>query len=233
MVLPLATPLYDLDNKFRGLVGVEVTLDKLIESTLTTGAVGHIELAALVDRSGKVMSHKGKADPQSAIASVVDAIAGGRSGMVQTKLGGRDVLVSYTPVSTVDWYLVAVADIGNMIASGKPGDAPEGSVVVQAPASAQPVAATTAAAPANTPTSSPETTASASATSEPSAAPPASASASASATASAVPTPSAATSAAPASAKKNPWNTPTPKSSGAGPSNPFDPWKAYDKKGKK
>ncbi|MFO0554680.1 MAG: serine/threonine protein kinase [Polyangiaceae bacterium] len=242
MVLPATAPLRDDQGRLLGVLEFEVDINRAVSSALDTSGASaeYVESSLLVEKDGKVVAQNNSAGaaPEAEVLgmpAVREAIARGESGYVETQRGGKDVLVTYHPLSTVDWYLVTVADVHKVEKTAPPppqGSAKPGSVAASKP----PVKATAAAVapppPKVTATPAPIVTATASATES------ATASASASTSASESAVPSVSTPVPPPSGTY--WRPPvksatappvksTPAPSTTAPPNPFDPWKVYDK----
>ena len=217
MVLPCATALRDGDGRLVGVVTFLVDPSRAMAAAIDAGNTQQIETSLLVERTGRVLTQSSKdgaaKEPEVlGMNAVKDAISRGETGYLETKRDGHDVLVTYQPLSSLDWYLVTIASVEKMESSSAVEGPRPGSVA--APTAKAVATASPKAAPP-LPTASPEPT------EEPSAEPSASAAESAE-----PPEPSAS---APKLWGKLPTATATASAPPPPPPNPFDPWKAYDK----
>ncbi|NUO54711.1 MAG: protein kinase [Polyangiaceae bacterium] len=215
MLLPCASPLRDAEGQVYGVIAFDIDPTRAIAAAIETGGVEHIESSLLVERTGRILAQR-SADgaPQLSemleIPEIREAIARGETGYRETRHGGHDVLVTYQPLSSLEWYLVTIANVDKV--ERAPATTRPGSVgsATSAPLAAAPPQKNPSPPkmPANPP---PQPTVEESASAAPSSSAP----------------PPAAT-----SAKlwgKLPTATPSAAPS-APPPNPFDPWKAYEKK---
>lgn len=235
MVLPASAALRDEEGGLIGVLEFDVDIERSVATTLDAGLTGggHVESSLLVDRAGKVVAQRNApgvaAEPEVIGMTVVrDAIARGDTGYLETTRGGHDVLVTFQPLSSMGWYVVTVADVDKVEDDLAPqGTTKAGSVAAStqaiATASASPTTAKMLQRPPPAPVPTPTPTPVASET--------ASQSASASASESAPPAPTATP---PSSGTYRPPPRPTttipPRPTTTGPANPFEPWKAYEKK---
>lgn len=223
IVLRCATALRDDDGSVVGVLMFQVDPGRAVETAIDTGKTDHVESSLLVERTGRVIAQTAKDDDKKepemlGMEEVREAMGKGETGYLETRRKGRDVLVTYQPLSSLDWYLVTVADVKKVESAPVAEGARPGSVAA-APA---PTPVTVASAPAKPkpkpkPEPEPEPTASASAS--------ASAAPSASAPKLWGTMPTAAVTAPPA--PTDPPEEPPPPPP---PPNPFDPWKAYEEK---
>ncbi len=118
MLLTCATTIHSRDGRPLGVLQFEIDVGRTIAAALAASA-DEVDVSVLVDRSGKVLAQNAK-DPANkepetiANDEVKAAIARGESGYVATKRNGRDVLVTYQPLASMDWYLVTVADVAKL-----------------------------------------------------------------------------------------------------------------------
>lgn len=214
MLLTCATTIHTRDGHPLGVVHFEIDAGRAIASALAADA-DEVNISMLVDKTGKVLAQNSKnpsdKEPETlGNEEVRAAIARGESGYLATKRNNRDVLVTYQPLASMDWYLVTVADVAKLEeVKPAPVEPPSRQSTAtatvtprrpQAPIPPAPVAPTRA-------TSAPA---------------PASASASASTSASAS---ASASSPAPAPA-------PRPVGTSVRPRSPFEPWPIYLPKSK-
>ena len=121
MVMTCSASLYDESNQLRGVAGFEINIDRLGEEVDVD--LGYVELAMLVARDGTVMATSGrdtsavKVGEGLAIAEVTEAMKDGKAGHADVVFRGKQVVVTYYPLHTVEWYFVAVAPVGPMMES--------------------------------------------------------------------------------------------------------------------
>jgi serine/threonine-protein kinase len=163
MILRCAAPIQTRDGTLLGAVQFEIDVARAITAALSANNE-EVAVSVLVDRSGKVLAQNAK-DPADrepdvlASDEVKAAIARGESGYLATQRNGRDVLVTYQPLASMDWYLVTVADV-DKLEEAKPSSAPRPSPPPRATTKPSAPRPPTTTAPAAPPT---ETSASASA----------------------------------------------------------------------
>ncbi len=211
VLLQAATAVHDSNGEVIAVLRFDVDARLAVEVALDTSEAKEVETSLLVERTGKVLAQRsnqgGSREPETlAMADVRAAIERGDSGYLETQRDGRDVLVTFQPLSTVDWYLVTIANVGKVESRKATEGARPGSIGRTAPTQA----AATAPPPA-APPRKPVATASAIPSAEVSASAEPSASAAPPALTGRLPTPSTTVSSPPI------------------PPNPFDPWKAYEK----
>jgi hypothetical protein len=207
MILGCAAPIHTRAGNLLGVVHFEIDVGRAIAAALSAGNE-EVALSVLVDKTGKVLAQNAKdpadREPETlANEEVKAAIARGESGYLATQRNGRDVLVTYQPLASMDWYLVTVADVDKLEARPSSATPRESSPAREARAKAAAPRAPTTVAPIAKP---PEASASTSASAAPSA--------------SAFPSASAPRSASP----------PRSNATGAREGNPFDPWPIYKPK---
>lgn len=132
MLLSCATTIQAPDGRLLGVVRLEVDVGRSVTSALSAGR-DPIETSLLVDRTGKVLAQNAldptqKEPDQLANDEVRAAIARGEAGYVATKRNGRDVVVTYQPLTSMDWYLVTVADVNKLEEVKEPAGTRPGSV---------------------------------------------------------------------------------------------------------
>jgi eukaryotic-like serine/threonine-protein kinase len=171
MLLTCATTIHARDGRLLGVVHFEIDAGRAIAAALAASSE-QVDVSVLVDKSGKVLAQNAKdgvAKEQDSIAddAVRAAISRGESGYLVTKRGGRDVVVTYQPLASMDWYLVTVADVAKLEAA-KPSSTATPTSLATSKASARAPRAPLPPAPQPT-LVAPATTTSASATAPPSA----------------------------------------------------------------
>jgi len=172
MLLTCATTIDARDGSPLGVVHFEIDAGRAIAAALAASSE-QVEASVLVDRTGRVLAQNAKdesdREPETlANEEVRAAIARGESGYLATKRDGRDVVVTYQPLASMDWYLVTVADVAKL-EEAKPSPAAPPASLPASKASARaaprgPLPPATQPAPvAPAPTTSPSASASASA----------------------------------------------------------------------
>jgi eukaryotic-like serine/threonine-protein kinase len=142
MLLTCATMIHSRDGRPLGVLHFEIDVGRAIAAALAAGAE-EVDLSVLVDRTGKVLAQNAKdpafKEPESiANDEVRAAIARGESGYLATKRNGRDVLVTYQPLASMDWYLVTVADVAKLEKAPPSEAAPTSRPVSRTPTTATP-----------------------------------------------------------------------------------------------
>ncbi len=212
LVLPLGAALFDDRPVFRGVAILEVSLDRLLEAPKSSQS-DYVQSRLLVTRKGEVIAEQNASGGRAPLSpKVLAAIAEGKSGSIEHEEGGKTWLSTFYPLSSLDWYYVAIANVGTMM-SGKPA-APsiDPRKIVSAAVPKPPLPVPLAAAPPLPPPT-------ASAAEEPADAG----------------APSDAGPPADAGAPKLKGRMPVapPPGPGEAPRNPFEKWKEYDKGGPK
>lgn len=118
MLLTCATTIHARDGRLLGVVHFEIDAGRAIAAALAASSE-QVDVSVLVDKSGKVLAQNAKEGVAKESDSIADdavraAIARGESGYLVTKRGGRDVVVTYQPLASMDWYLVTVADVAKL-----------------------------------------------------------------------------------------------------------------------
>ncbi len=130
-VLPCATSLYGKDNKFYGVMGMDVTFSDIIQDYLTTrkGAVGVIE-SFLLDNQGRIVVRSSQTKvleddknnstlklPPFPIQIVTEAVKREESGLMETEIEGKSRLIVFYRMSSLKWYYVEQIDTAVYIGS--------------------------------------------------------------------------------------------------------------------
>jgi len=130
-VLPCATSLYGKDNKFYGVMGMDVTFSDIIQDYLTTrkGAVGVIE-SFLLDNQGRIVVRSSQTKvleddknnstlklPPFPIQIVTEAVKREVSGLMETEIEGKSRLIVFYQMSSLKWYYVEQIDTAVYIGS--------------------------------------------------------------------------------------------------------------------
>jgi eukaryotic-like serine/threonine-protein kinase len=228
-ILPASAALYDDAGVFRGVVVLDVSLDRLLAPPGVT-KLGYVQSRYLVGRDGKIVSEDSPSGKRAPLAKeVVGAIARGESGTRAHDVDGRPWQYAYYPLANLDWYYVAVSEVDQMVSSKEKVETSDPRQVVKAAATAAATSGRRPAAPPPTPTPPPAGTEAATAVDAGADQDDRGADPSASATAD-----DAGARPAPwPTARKNPPRPTAAPSSDALPPNPFEPWKVYRKPKKK
>ncbi len=116
-LLPASAALHDELGAFRGVALLEVSLSRLL-SKPTDAELDYVQSRSLVGRDGQVVAEDSKAGGQVPLApEVAAAIAAGKSGSLVANVNGRPYRYAYHPLSSVDWYYVAVGEERRMLDS--------------------------------------------------------------------------------------------------------------------
>ncbi|QTA87752.1 protein kinase domain-containing protein [Desulfonema magnum] len=123
LVLPCAISLYDKENQFYGVLGMDVTFSDIIEDNLKReGSVGVIESFLLDDRGRIVVSSQLEADVQEhstdpalklepfPVPEVAEAIVRGESGLREVEHNGESRIIVFYQMSALKWYYVEEID---------------------------------------------------------------------------------------------------------------------------
>ncbi|MBL8742626.1 MAG: cache domain-containing protein [Myxococcales bacterium] len=133
ILLEAATNVRDPNGELIGVVRFQLNLRFAVDAALDASEVPQVESSLLVERTGRVLAQRsnpgGSAEPEIlAMDDVRNAIQRGEAGYVETAREGRPVLVTYQPLSTVDWYLVTIANVGKLEAKRLTSAARDGSI---------------------------------------------------------------------------------------------------------
>ncbi len=137
LVLPCATSLHDRENRFYGVLGMDVTFSDIIEDSLTReGAVGIIE-SFLLDEKGRIIVRSRldvDVDENTGaglqlklfhVEEVLKAIQNGKSGLLEVKRVVEDVetsrIIVFYQMKSLKWYYVEEVDTSAILKSGMMG----------------------------------------------------------------------------------------------------------------
>ncbi len=130
-VLPCAISLYGKDNKFYGVLGMDITFSDIIQDYLTTraGAVGVTE-SFLLDNQGRIVVRSSQTKvveddknnstlklPPFPVSEVTDAVKRGESGIMEAEIEGKSRLIVFYQMSSLHWYYVEQIDTAVYIGS--------------------------------------------------------------------------------------------------------------------
>jgi hypothetical protein len=213
-ILPASAALYDEGGAFRGVALLEVSLSRLLARPTST-ELDYVQSRSLVGRDGKLMAEDNAPGGGVPLApEVAAAIAAGKSGSLVAEVNGRRYRYAFHPLSSLDWYYVAAAEEGRVEKSKQKLATSDLRKVIAAPA------------PAPSPKSAPAPTSPVAARAAPLAGADAGQEAPSDAGAAALDD---------AGLPRTRLPGPLPKASatpGDAPPNPFDKWKAYERKKK-
>jgi hypothetical protein len=131
LTLSCATSLYDSDNTFLGVAGIDVTFDFIIEELLEISAFSSLEgvesfllddEAQIVVRSskkGKKVSGKSGRElrmPKFHIPEVVQGVDSLDSGYVEVIEDGVQKMAVYNRMHSLGWYYVVLGDTEDLLA---------------------------------------------------------------------------------------------------------------------
>ncbi len=129
LVLPCATSLYDRENRFYGVLGLDITFGDIIQDHLKRpNAVGVIE-SFLLDNKGQIVVRSSlsaadtRADSSNAglklvsfpVSEVVEAALRGESGLVEVKREGASRLIVFYRMPSLSWYYVEELEISAVL----------------------------------------------------------------------------------------------------------------------
>lgn len=123
LIITAATPVY-IDNQFRGVVGVDLSMRRII-AQLDSISVGETGFAFYVDSRGGLLPNQGSATIATAIGEdedgtgirrIIDEMRAGRTGSERMMLNGRDAFVSYAPLEGPGGSMGLVAWVDEMTA---------------------------------------------------------------------------------------------------------------------
>jgi eukaryotic-like serine/threonine-protein kinase len=120
--LPLSIGLYDDTPRFLGVVSAAFLPDLMVKSLLRTHGEQAIRAMYLLDAEGHILAASGNAiaieklAPDASVTQVfpvpelIARIKTGQTGILETRLEGKPVVIAYDDVAPWGWNVVAVAD---------------------------------------------------------------------------------------------------------------------------
>jgi eukaryotic-like serine/threonine-protein kinase len=120
--MPLSVPLWDGQGHFVGVVSAAFLPDMLVKSIFKVKAEAAVRAMYLLDREGHIVASTGNAvaieavEPDAEITQIfpspelVKRIKAKQTGVLETTLRGKKVVIAYDEVSPFGWSVVAVAD---------------------------------------------------------------------------------------------------------------------------
>jgi hypothetical protein len=133
LVLTCASSLYDYDEKFLGVAGIDVTFDYIIEELLEIEGYPASSESFLVDTAGKIVVRSSKKGqevkgggrsrairmPDFPVPSVVKDISNLKSGRTTTSKDGTTHLVIYNRMHSLGWYYVVMGPQSDLLATAE------------------------------------------------------------------------------------------------------------------
>jgi serine/threonine-protein kinase len=117
-VMAASAALHDEKGAFRGVAALEVSLSRLLARP-QAAELDYVQSRSLVGRDGKTIAEDKKGESVPLAPEVAAAIAAGKSGTMVAKVNGRRYQYAYHPLSSLDWYYVAAAEVGQVVDSKK------------------------------------------------------------------------------------------------------------------
>ncbi len=142
LLVPCSTSILDLEQRFLGVAGFDLTLERLIDDLLVIDRLPSFEAAYLVDHEGNVVvcteqrgSRYARAESDAAAdghlalhplpyPEVIPLVRAGRSGPIEIFTPHHTIVVCY-PLHSVGWHYVVVAD-GRRLLTAPGVSEPEG-----------------------------------------------------------------------------------------------------------
>ncbi|HZP66904.1 MAG TPA: serine/threonine protein kinase [Rudaea sp.] len=125
--LPMSVPFYGPAGRFLGVVSAAFLPDKVVKSLFNVRQDAAVRALYLIDNAGHVLAASGEASPLERPApetnvtavfplpELVQRIKAGQTGVIETRLGGEQVVIAYDEVSPFGWSVVAVADAKRLL----------------------------------------------------------------------------------------------------------------------
>lgn len=131
LVLPCATSLYDKDNNFYGVLGMDITFSDIIQDNLTRKGSAAVIESFLLDDQGRIVVRskldiKAKKDIKASglklkpfpIPEVVEAIKKNESGMREVVRDGKSRIIVFYQMRSLKWYYLEEVDTEAILAIG-------------------------------------------------------------------------------------------------------------------
>lgn len=122
------SPCYDKNNKLKGVIGLDMTLNAMLE--IITTQLKDLGYVAMVDKSGKIITYslldeKGKKfvgeskiiteSQNSGLRDISGRILKGEEGITEIDYNGEKRLVGYAPIKTMGWSIVLFASTDELM----------------------------------------------------------------------------------------------------------------------
>ncbi len=123
----MSVPFYGPAGRFLGVVSAAFLPDKVVKSLFNVRQDAAVRALYLIDNAGHVLAASGEASPLERPApetnvtavfplpELVQRIKAGQTGVIETRLGGEQVVIAYDEVSPFGWSVVAVADAKRLL----------------------------------------------------------------------------------------------------------------------
>ncbi|APR88081.1 Serine/threonine protein kinase PrkC, regulator of stationary phase [Minicystis rosea] len=133
-ILPASAALYDERGAFRGTAHLEVSLSKLLARPAAAD-LDYVQSRLIIARDGKVLAEDNKAEGRVPLAPEVgEAMAAGKTGTLVAEVNGRRYRYAFQPLAVLDGYYVAAAEEGRMTGSKAKLETSDPRKAVEAPA---------------------------------------------------------------------------------------------------
>jgi serine/threonine protein kinase len=143
VILSAAISIYDTEDRFVGVTGLDMTFDWLIENLLALPDAPYLEASYLVNREREIVMQATRDGAAKSVvqgggtgrdlygnrtidleplpfAEVSQALVERRAGHVAFRHAGRDRIAAFYPVDTLGWTYVVVADRARLLATAAP-----------------------------------------------------------------------------------------------------------------
>lgn len=122
------SPCYDKNNKLKGVIGLDMTLNAMLE--IITTQLKELGYVAMIDKNGKVITYslldeKGKKfigeekditrTQNKALRSISADILQGKKGITEIDYNGEKRLVGFAPINTMGWSIVLFASTDELM----------------------------------------------------------------------------------------------------------------------
>jgi serine/threonine-protein kinase len=132
LVLPCATSLYDSENRFYGVLGMDVTFTDIIQDHLNRPDAEGVVESFLLDNKGRIVVRSGQSGRRMAesgsdsalelkpfpVPKVVAAIVKNESGLLETEREGGSRLVVYYRMPSLGWFYVEEVETAAVLSAG-------------------------------------------------------------------------------------------------------------------
>jgi hypothetical protein len=126
--LAVSVPMYDRDSRFAGVAAALLLPHKMVETLLDMRSSAGVRNVYLIDQSGHVLASLAAQAPATGTATgaiemfpareILRSHATHATGILETTMNGRAVVLAYDEVEPLGWYVVAEADPAELVAEG-------------------------------------------------------------------------------------------------------------------
>jgi hypothetical protein len=132
-VLSCVQPIFDEQDNYLGVAGVDVTYDFLMDDLLPMKNVNGIKSLLILDLKGReVLNTNRRLEkpyeqgslrnrtirmPEFDVPELLDKIKSRRSGYLEAYKDGEEVLIFYLLMNSTNWYYVVIGDKDEMLSS--------------------------------------------------------------------------------------------------------------------